>query len=90
MSLDPNRSLSNLANIIKSSASVEEVTFCISYTDNMNLASDMLVELMKCDERIHEEEDNGVPVVNLNDNSVGILYRVFVKLIIIGDISLYS
>lgn len=89
MSLDPNRSLSNLANFIKSSASVVEVTFCISYTDNMKVASDTLVELMKCDERIHEE-DNGVSVVNLNDSSVGILYGVFVKLIIIGDIYLYS
>ncbi|WP_426370121.1 mechanosensitive ion channel family protein [Pseudocolwellia sp. HL-MZ7] len=77
----PNGPLSNgnLTNFTKSPVRAVEVTFCISYTDNMKVARDTLVELMNSDERILKEEGNVVAVVNLNDSSVDILYRAFVK-----------
>lgn len=77
----PNGPLSNgnLINFTKSPVRAVEVTFCISYTDDMKVARDALVTLMNSDERILKEEGNVVAVVNLNDSSVDILYRAFVK-----------
>jgi len=77
----PNGPLSNgnLINFSTSPVRAVEVTFCISYTDDMKVARDALTTLMNSDERILTGEDNVVAVTNLNDSSVDILYRAFVK-----------
>ena len=45
----------------------------------LKVARDALTNLMNSDERILKEEGNVVAVTNLNDSSVDILYRAFVK-----------
>lgn len=77
----PNGPLSNgnLINYSKSPVRAVEVTFGISYEDDMKAARDKLLELMKSDERVLQDEANVVAVVELGDSSVNILYRAFVK-----------
>lgn len=77
----PNGPLSNgnLVNFSTSPVRAVEVTFCIAYTDDMKVARDTLTNLMNSDERILKDEDNVVAVTNLNDSSVDILFRAFVK-----------
>ncbi|WP_048689981.1 mechanosensitive ion channel family protein [Catenovulum maritimum] len=77
----PNGPLSNgnVINYSKSPTRAVEVTFSISYSDNMKVARDTLTQLMQQDERVLKDADNVVAVVELGDSSVNILYRAFVK-----------
>jgi len=77
----PNGPLSNgnLINFSTSPVRAVEVTFCIGYTDDMKVARDTLTNLMNSDDRILKDEGNVVAVTTLNDSSVDILYRAFVK-----------
>lgn len=77
----PNGPLSNgnLINYTKSPVRAVEVTFGISYSDDMKAARDALSALMHSDERVLKEEGNVIAVTELGDSSVNILYRAFVK-----------
>lgn len=78
----PNGPLSNgdLVNYTSSDERAVEITFGISYGDDMKLARDTLTTLMQSDERVlKEHSDNLVAVSELGDSSVNILYRAFVK-----------
>ncbi|MFC3123111.1 mechanosensitive ion channel family protein [Agaribacter flavus] len=77
----PNGPLSNgnLTNYSKSPTRAVEVTFGISYDDDMKSARDALTTLMNSDERVIKEEANVVAVSELGDSSVNIFYRAFVK-----------
>ncbi len=77
----PNGPLSNgnLINYSKSPIRAVEVTFGISYSDNMKVARDTLKQLLESDERVLKNEANVIAVVELGDSSVNILYRAFVK-----------
>lgn len=77
----PNGPLSNgnLTNFSKSPVRAVEITFGISYGDDMKAARDALTALMTSDERILQDEGNVIAVVELGDSSVNILYRAFVK-----------
>lgn len=77
----PNGPLSNgnLINFTKSPVRAVEVTFSISYSDDMKAARDALMNLLTSDERVIQEEGNVVAVVELGDSSVNLLYRAFVK-----------
>jgi small conductance mechanosensitive channel len=77
----PNGPLSNgnLINFTKSPVRAVEVTFGISYSDDMKAARDALTALMKSDDRVLQEEGNVIAVTELGDSSVNILYRAFVK-----------
>lgn len=77
----PNGPLSNgnLTNFSKSPVRAVEITFGISYGDDMKAARDALNALMMSDERVLKEEGNVIAVVELGDSSVNILYRAFVK-----------
>ncbi len=77
----PNGPLSNgdLVNFSSSPVRAIEITFGISYGDDMKLARDALTDLMNSDERVLQEESNVVAVSELADSSVNILYRAFVK-----------
>lgn len=77
----PNGPLSNgnLVNYSKSPIRAVEVTYGISYGDDMKAARDALADLMAQDPRVLQDEANVVAVVELGDSSVNILYRAFVK-----------
>lgn len=77
----PNGPLSNgnLTNFSKSPIRAVEITFGISYGDDMKAARDALNDLMMSDERVLKDEGNVIAVVELGDSSVNILYRAFVK-----------
>ena len=77
----PNGPLSNgnLINFSKSPTRAVEVTFGISYGDDMKAARDALLALMKQDARVLQDADNVIAVVELGDSSVNILYRAFVN-----------
>ena len=78
----PNGPLSNgdLVNYTSSDERAVEITFGISYGDNMKVARDTLTKLMQSDDRVlKEHSDNLVAVSELGDSSVNILYRAFVK-----------
>lgn len=77
----PNGPLSNgnLINFTKSPIRAVEITFGISYSDDMKAARDTLVALMKSDERVLQDEGNVVAVSGLGDSSVDVFFRAFVK-----------
>ncbi|MGH1440973.1 MAG: mechanosensitive ion channel family protein [Cellvibrionaceae bacterium] len=77
----PNGPLSNgnLVNFTSSEERAIEITFGISYSDDMKAARDALTALMNSDERVLSNEANTIAVCELADSSVNILYRVFVK-----------
>ena len=77
----PNGPLSNgdLVNHTSSEERAVELTFGISYSDDMKVARDTLTQLMQSDERVLDHESNLVAVSELADSSVNILYRAFVK-----------
>jgi small conductance mechanosensitive channel len=77
----PNGPLSNgnLINFSKSPERAVEITFSISYSDDMKAARDALANLMAQDERVLKDAGNVIAVVELGDSSVNILYRAFVK-----------
>ncbi len=78
----PNGPLSNgdLVNYTSSEERAVEITFGISYSDDMKVARDTLTNLMQSDERVLKDHaDNLVAVSELGDSSVNILYRAFVK-----------
>lgn len=78
----PNGPLSNgdLVNYTSSDERAVEITFSISYQDDMQLARDTLITLMRSDERVLKDHaDNLVAVSELGESSVNILYRAFVK-----------
>ena len=77
----PNGPLSNgnLVNYSKSPVRAVEVTYGISYDDDMKAARDALAHLMAQDPRVLKDEANVIAVVELGDSSVNILYRAFVK-----------
>jgi len=51
----------------------------ISYTDSIDLAKETLAEIAKKDEKVLQKEDITIWVSSLWDNSVVIVFRVFVK-----------
>lgn len=77
----PNGPLSNgnLVNFTSSKERAIEITFGISYSDDMKAARDALTALMNSDERVLKDESNTIAVCELAESSVNILYRVFVK-----------
>lgn len=77
----PNGPLSNgdLVNYTSSEERAVEVTFGISYSDDMKAARDALQTLMQSDQRVLAHDANLVAVSELADSSVNILYRAFVK-----------
>ncbi|MGH1487190.1 MAG: mechanosensitive ion channel family protein [Cellvibrionaceae bacterium] len=77
----PNGPLSNgdLVNYTSSEERAVEITFGISYSDDMKVARDALTQLMNNDDRVLKDENNLIAVSELADSSVNILYRVFVK-----------
>lgn len=77
----PNGPLSNgdLVNFTSSETRAIEITFSISYSDDMRAAKEALTNLMRSDNRVIEEEGNVIAVSELAESSVNILYRVFVK-----------
>ena len=77
----PNGPLSN-GDIINHTSSEEravEITFGISYKDDMKVARDALTTLMNSDARVLKHDSNLVAVSELADSSVNILFRAFVK-----------
>lgn len=80
----PNGPLSNgdLVNYTSSDERAVEITFGISYGDDMKLARNTLTSLMNSDEQnrvLKDHPENLVAVSELGDSSVNILYRAFVK-----------
>ena len=77
----PNGPLSNgnLINYSRSPIRAVEITFGISYSDDMKAARDALNALMQSDERVIKDEANVIAVSELGDSSVNIFYRAFVK-----------
>jgi len=77
----PNGPLSNgdLVNFTSSDERAVEVTFGISYSDDMKVARDALTKLMKSDSRVLDHDSNLVGVSELADSSVNVFYRAFVK-----------
>lgn len=77
----PNGPLSNgnLINFTKSPVRAVEITFGISYSDDMKAARDALVTLMNSDERVLQDEGNVVAVSGLGDSAVDVFFRAFVK-----------
>lgn len=78
----PNGPLSNgdLVNYTSSEERAVEITFGISYSDNMKAARDALTDLMRSDDRVMQDHaSNLVAVSELGDSSVNILFRAFVK-----------
>ena len=78
----PNGPLSNgdLVNYTSSDERAVEITFGISYSDDMKLARNTLTGLMNSDDRVlRDHPENLVAVSELGDSSVNILYRAFVK-----------
>ena len=77
----PNGPLSNgdLVNFTSSATRAIEITFGISYDDDMKVARDALKALMESDSRVLKHENNLIAVCELADSSVNILYRVFVR-----------
>lgn len=77
----PNGALSNdsLVNYTSSDVRAVEITFGISYSDDMKVARNALQQLMDSDERILKQEGNLIAVSSLGESSVDILYRGFIK-----------
>lgn len=77
----PNGPLSNgnLINFSRSPVRAVEVTFGISYGDDMKAAREALNTLMLSDERVLQDEANVIAVSELGDSSVNIFYRAFIK-----------
>lgn len=77
----PNGPLSNgdLVNFTSSAVRAIEITFGISYDDDMKAAKEALTALMNSDSRVIKDEGNVIAISELADSSVNILYRVFVK-----------
>ena len=77
----PNGPLSNgdLVNFTSSPVRAIEITFGISYSDDMQAARDALKQLMTNDSRVLQQENNLIAVCELGDSSVNILYRAFIK-----------
>lgn len=78
----PNGPLSNgdLVNYTSSLERAVEITFGISYSDDMKAARDALTTLMNGDSRVLKgHASNLVAVSELGDSSVNILFRAFVK-----------
>ncbi len=78
----PNGPLSNgdLVNYTSSEERAVEITFGISYDDDMKGAREALAHLMNSDERVIQGHgSNLIAVCELGDSSVNILYRAFVK-----------
>lgn len=53
-------------------------TFGISYTDSIDLAREIILDVMNSDERIHKEPSPFVGVISLGDSSVNLVTRVWV------------
>lgn len=77
----PNGPLSNgdLVNYSSSPVRAVEITFGISYGDDMKAAREALLALMESDERVLKDEANVVGVSELADSSVNIFFRAFIK-----------
>lgn len=77
----PNGPLSNgdLVNFTSSATRAIEITFGISYDDDMKVARDALTQLLESDKRVLKHENNVIAVCELADSSVNILYRAFVR-----------
>ncbi len=77
----PNGPLSNgdLVNYSSSPVRAIEITFGISYGDDIKVARNALQKLMDSDERVLKDEANVIGVSELADSSVNIFYRAFVK-----------
>lgn len=77
----PNGPLSNgnVINYSKSPVRAVEVTFGISYSDDMKAARDALNQLLQNDDRVLKDEANVIAVSELGDSSVNIFYRAFVN-----------
>lgn len=77
----PNGPLSNgdLVNFTSSPVRAIEITFGISYSDDMQAARNALKQLMTSDSRVLQQENNLIAVCELGDSSVNILYRAFIK-----------
>ena len=78
----PNGNLSNgsITNFTVEENRRVEWTFGIGYSDDLNKAKDILVQLVKSDSRILENPESLVAVSELGDNSVNIVVRGWVKL----------
>lgn len=77
----PNGPLSNgnLTNYSSSPVRAVEITFGISYGDDMKAARDALQKMRDSDDRVLQDEANVIAVSELGDSSVNIFYRTFVK-----------
>jgi len=77
----PNGALSNgdLVNYTSSEVRAVEVTFGISYSDDMLTAKNALKKMMDNDSRVIQDENNLIAISELADSSVNIFYRAFIK-----------
>lgn len=77
----PNGPLSNgdLVNYSSSPVRAVEITFGISYGDDMKAAKQALQQLMADDKRVLKDEANVVGVSELADSSVNVFFRAFVN-----------
>ena len=69
----------DLVNFTSSATRAIEITFGISYSDDMKVARDALTQLLESEERVLKHENNVIAVCELGDSSVNILYRAFVR-----------
>jgi small conductance mechanosensitive channel len=77
----PNGGLSAGSLINYSAEPVRRVdwTFGISYTDNIDQAREIILEIMKSDLRIHQDPEPFVGLISLGDSSVNLVTRVWVN-----------
>jgi small conductance mechanosensitive channel len=76
----PNGSLSSGSLINYSAEPVRRVdwTFGISYTDNIDKAREIILDVLKSESRIHQDPAPFVGVISLGDSSVNLVTRVWV------------
>ena len=77
----PNGALSSGSMINYSAETVRRVewTFGISYSDNLDKARDIILEVVKADERILGDPEPFVGLISLGDSSVNLVTRVWVN-----------
>lgn len=76
----PNGGLSTGSMINYSTEPVRRLdwTFRISYNDSIDKAREIIMEILNAEERIHQDPAPFVGLVNLGDNSVDLVTRVWV------------
>lgn len=77
----PNGPLANgsIVNYSRHETRAVEIAIGISYSDNIKVAQDAMLEVLKQDERVLHDKNNVVAVTNLGDSSVDFLVRAFVR-----------